>query len=110
MRPLIFGRMEVFDARRQNSPFVVSGNEATTACWRLHQRADARRSPTEFCNAGVNFGEGQSQGGRAANQWVLPHRCQLKIVKKLTIFEVISTGRNLDNRATDAYVRRVDGD
>ena len=32
-----------------------------------------------------------SQGGRAANQWVLPHRCQLKIVKKSTIFAVSST-------------------
>jgi len=34
------------------------------------------------------------QGGRAANQWVLPHRCQLKIVIKLTIFQVSSTERS----------------
>jgi hypothetical protein len=31
------------------------------------------------------------QGGRAANQWVLPHRCPLNIVKKLTMFQVSST-------------------
>jgi hypothetical protein len=28
-----------------------------------------------------------SQGGRAANQWVLPHRWSLNIVKKFTIFQ-----------------------
>ena len=42
--------------------------------------------------AGCEVGANEPQGGRAANQWVLPHRCQLKIVKKLTIFEVSSTG------------------
>ena len=35
----------MFNARRQNSPLVASGNEVATACWRLYQRAYARRSP-----------------------------------------------------------------
>ena len=34
-----------------------------------------------------------TQGGRAANQWVLPHRWLPNFVKNLTIFEVSSTGR-----------------
>ena len=46
-------------------------------------------------NARDSFGScmasDETQGGRAANQWVLPHRCPLNIVKKLTIFEVSST-------------------
>ena len=41
-----------------------------------------------------------TQGGRAANQWVLPHRCQLKIVKKLTIFEVRRTENRGDHGAS----------
>ena len=40
----------------------------------------------------------KTPGGRAANQWVLPHRCPLNIVKKLTIFEVSSRGQAQDNR------------
>ena len=41
--------------------------------------------------AGIQIEGSSSQGGGAANQWVLPHRCPLNIVKKLTIFEVSST-------------------
>ena len=49
--PWFFGSSEACDARRQDSRDVVFGNEAATVRWRLHQRADARRSPTRFCDA-----------------------------------------------------------
>jgi hypothetical protein len=46
-----------------------------------------------------------TQGGRTANQWLLPHGWLLNFVKNITIFEASSTGRQ--GRQPNASYRSV---